>query len=271
MTNSAKRTPLEHYRGGSGEPLLLLHGATSSWRCWESMLPDLVGCYDVLAPNLPGHAGQPGLKPFTIERAADALEILMDEAGFATAHIAGNSLGGWLAMELARRGRARSVVLLSPAGGWTSDEVRVPALFRSMRRGTQLGGKVLPAAMRVQALRRILMRLVCEHGDRMTPEQAAAGIEDVLACTLFDEMPERLEAQSEPFGDLGIPILLAWGTSDRVLTIPRYSDPWRRLLPTATWRTYPGVGHVPMLDNPALVSRAIIDWSAPAAADCRAS
>jgi pimeloyl-ACP methyl ester carboxylesterase len=52
----------------------------------------------------------------------DAVERAMDEAGFETAHLAGNSLGGYLALQIAARGRARSVVALAPAGGWAEGD-----------------------------------------------------------------------------------------------------------------------------------------------------
>ena len=85
---------------------------------WELVLPALERRHDVLALTLPGHAGGPPLHGDV----ADALERALDEAGFATAHLAGNSAGGFLALELAARGRARSVVAFAPAGGWARDE-----------------------------------------------------------------------------------------------------------------------------------------------------
>ncbi|MFE3193593.1 alpha/beta fold hydrolase [Nocardia sp. NPDC059240] len=274
MTNSDRRvrpTPPAHYHAGSGEPLVLLHGATSSWRCWESLLPSLIERYEVFAPNLPAHAGRPGVRPLTIDGMAEAVESFMDEAGFGTAHIVGNSLGGWGAMELARRGRARSVVALSPAGGWTPDEKRIPAIFHAMRRAMTLGRLTLPAVMRVPALRRNLMRIVCEHGDRLTTEQALVACYDALACTLMADLPDPMIAQTDPYGDLRIPILIAWGEHDRLLTTPRYSAPWRALAPTATWHTHPGVGHVPMFDDPAMITDTIIDWVTRATTTQRAS
>src|SRR5439155_6734391 len=89
------------------------------WRTWDLILPALERRHEVLAPTLAGHAGGPVLKgDASAEALADAVETVMDEAGFGTAHIVGNSLGGYLALQLAARGRARSVVALAPAGGW---------------------------------------------------------------------------------------------------------------------------------------------------------
>src|SRR3954471_24779918 len=107
------------HRGGSGTPLVCLHGFTDTWRTWELVLPALEERHDVLAPTLLGHAGGPaGGSEVDEGLVADAVEQAMDEAGFKTAHIVGNSLGGYLALQLAARGRARSVVALAPGGGW---------------------------------------------------------------------------------------------------------------------------------------------------------
>jgi pimeloyl-ACP methyl ester carboxylesterase len=107
------------HRGGSGPPLVLLHGFLDTWRVWELVLPALEREHDVLAPTLAGHAGGPPLPEIAAGALADAVERAMDGAGFATAHVAGNSLGGHVALQLAARGRARTVVAFAPAGGWT--------------------------------------------------------------------------------------------------------------------------------------------------------
>ena len=102
----------------AGPPLVLLDGFTDMWRTWELALPALERRHDVLAPTLPGHAGGPPLRAdVRADDLADSVERAMDESGFETAHVAGNSLGGYVALQLAARGRARSVVALSPAGG----------------------------------------------------------------------------------------------------------------------------------------------------------
>lgn len=98
---------------------MLLHGFTDTWRTWELVLPELERHHDVLAVTLLGHAGGPPLNGAVTDAAlADSVERAMDDAGFATAHVAGNSLGGYVALQLAARGRADSVVALAPAGGW---------------------------------------------------------------------------------------------------------------------------------------------------------
>ena len=107
------------HRGGSGPPLVCLHGFTDTWRTWELILPALERKHDVLAVTLAGHAGGPPIAgEISNATLADAVERAMDEAGLASARILGNSLGGYVSLQLASRGRAQSVVALAPAGGW---------------------------------------------------------------------------------------------------------------------------------------------------------
>src|SRR4051795_11775584 len=116
------------HRGGSGPPLICLHGFTDTWRTWELVLPALERHHDVLAPTLAGHAGGPAIEGKVSDTVlADAVERAMDAAGFEIAHLVGNSLGGHVALQLASRGRAQTVVAFAPAGGW-ADAGHLPLL-----------------------------------------------------------------------------------------------------------------------------------------------
>src|ERR687896_2293923 len=97
----SRRMDLDHHHGGAGEPLVLIHGIGHTWRGWKPMLPLLEPRFDVLAVDLPGFGHSPPLPPgtdSTPETLADAVEAVMDDAGFGRANIAGNSLGGWIAL-----------------------------------------------------------------------------------------------------------------------------------------------------------------------------
>src|SRR5215212_11034830 len=107
------------------EPLLLIHGFTDTAGTWRDLIPRLEPHHTVLAPTVTGHHGGPPLPEDMGDPTAamaDGLERVLDDAGHAKAHIVGNSLGGFLAFEMACRGRALSVVALSPAMGWETDE-----------------------------------------------------------------------------------------------------------------------------------------------------
>ena len=106
---------------GSGEPVLLLHPFMMSQNVWKDVAPMLAdtGRYEVYAPTMPGHNGGVKARMFLdTKELADDIERRMDELGWPTAHIVGNSLGGWVAFEMMRRGRARTLTAIAPAGGW---------------------------------------------------------------------------------------------------------------------------------------------------------
>jgi pimeloyl-ACP methyl ester carboxylesterase len=139
------------HRGGSGSPLVCLHGFMDTWRIWELVLPALERRHDVLAPTLLGHAGGPPLEGEVSDvLLADAVERAMDDAGFETAHIAGNSLGGFVALQLAARGRARSVVAFAPAGGWAAGDEQFQETLEFQ---ASLYGQVKAAAPHAEARR----------------------------------------------------------------------------------------------------------------------
>lgn len=125
------------------EPLLLLHGVTSSADAWVDVAPLLRDEFDLLIPTAAGHRGGPTVAGrVTVSALVDTTERLLDEHGIAKTHIAGNSLGGWMAIELARRGRALSVCALSPAGFWTSgdsDEGHATHTLARLRRLSRVG------------------------------------------------------------------------------------------------------------------------------------
>jgi pimeloyl-ACP methyl ester carboxylesterase len=259
------------FRGGNGEPLVLIHGFTSFWETWEPMLSTLTPRFDVLAPTLLGHAGRPAVPDGVdlITALADDLEEQLDAAGIATAHLAGNSLGGWLAMELMRRGRARSVVALSPAGGWRTDAdtKRTSRIFRLANRMVRFTRPFARFAMRFGILRRLGMRPFALRADRLSMPEIVGAMDGMLAVDV-ERFISLTDDRLAPFPDPGVPALLAWSEFDRTIPSPRYSDLWREVAPFAEFRILPGVGHVPMIDNPPLVAATIIDWAGrPAVTD----
>jgi pimeloyl-ACP methyl ester carboxylesterase len=251
------------YRGGSGPPLVLLHGVTSSWRAWRPVLPELERHHEVVALTLPGHVGgRPwdGGRAPSIDALVDEVGDQFDELGLDAPHVAGNSLGGWIALELARRGRARSVVALSPAGAWAvpRDMYRLQLLFRL---GAHLTG--WPAIRRLVTVgwvRRFLMLAVAEHAERYSPDDVDVLFEDLAGCTILEPMLARAHDDG-PIRELdspSCPVRIAWGGSDRMIPFRRYGRPMMDAVPDAELVVLPGVGHVPMVDDPSLVAWTIL-------------
>jgi pimeloyl-ACP methyl ester carboxylesterase len=249
----------------AASPIVLLHGATSSARVWDPLLPTLIPKYRVFAPTLAGHHGGPRLTAdpaSVVDRIVDDMCRQLDEGAIDTAHIVGNSLGGWVALELARRGRALSVLALSPAGAWQSprDLRRLLFLFRAGAALGRVNGTANLAARK--RVRRILLLLMAEHADRMTPAQVAAAFEDIAGCTALPEILDgaRDNGPINPISDVGCRVRIVWGLRDRMLPFMRYGAPMLAAVPAAEFKLIPGVGHVPMIDDPALIANTILDF-----------
>jgi pimeloyl-ACP methyl ester carboxylesterase len=257
------------HRGGSGPPLVCLHGFTDTWRTWELILPALERRHDVLAPTLAGHAGGPPLNgDASVDAIADAVGSAMDEAGLATAHIVGNSLGGYVALHLAARGRADSVVALAPAGGWAvGDESyrETLALF------TEMQGLLMSAAPHADAIvatpegRRRATLYTCEQYEHIPADLLAHQIRAAASCSAAAALIAyglghgwTLDAER-----IDCPVRVIWGTEDKLLPWPaaaaRYRDDW---LPASDWVELEGVGHCPQLDVPVECGELIAGFTA---------
>jgi pimeloyl-ACP methyl ester carboxylesterase len=243
-----------------------LHGFTCSWRAWKPVLPTLAANHDVIAITLPGHHGGPPLAGphVSIAALADGLERVLDAHGMETAHICGNSLGGWLSLELARRGRARSVVALSPAGGWReADDVHRTAskISRSTRLGTG-AAPFLRGPLIAPRARRAMLRQVMERGDRMPADALLEMLVDAGRCAILDQFVAATGRDGPFAGDMShvsCHVRIAWGQNDRVIPPDRYGRPLLDRVPQAEFVVMPGVGHMPMYDDPLLVAATILE------------
>jgi pimeloyl-ACP methyl ester carboxylesterase len=258
------------HRDGSGSPLVCLHGLADTWRTWELVLPALQARHDVLAVTLAGHAGGPPLSGDVSDSAlADAVEAKMDAAGFDTAHVVGNSVGGYLALRLAARGRARSVVALAPPGGWAEDDGSVRETLRYFVMMNDFARQVAPQAEEVAATvqgRRRATELIATNFEHIPPDLVAHMIRGAATCDgllpLVEYMNEhgyRLDPEK-----VECPVRVVWGTADRFLPWPsaaiRYRERW---LPHADWVVLDDVGHCPQLDVPLQTAQLILSFTAP--------
>jgi pimeloyl-ACP methyl ester carboxylesterase len=245
------------------EPLVLLHGLTMSARAWQRTAPLLSGEFAVVTPTALGHSGgRPATsRPARTADVVDDAERTLDELGIETAHLAGNSMGGWVALELARRGRARTVCALSPSGTWdaASREHRASrSMLRRARTDAERSERLLPLALRVPAVRRFVLRNTAADGARVPREEILAIVADVLGCAVAQDLLDTTESLA-PLDPLPCPITIAWCGEDRLLPEAVNGAMARTLVPAARHLTLPGVGHVPMLDDPALVAATIRD------------
>jgi pimeloyl-ACP methyl ester carboxylesterase len=256
------------HRGGSGTPMVCLHGFMETWRTWELVLPALEREHDVLAPTLLGHAGGPPARGgATGEDVIDAVERAMDEAGFGLAHLVGNSLGGYVALALAARGRARSVVALAPAGGWADGDDSFMSLSAEQERMHELAVAAAPHADAIAATpegRRQAMRATVQDGASLPVELVAHMLRGVAGCTAAAGLAASARDGGWPLDAerIACPVRVIWGTEDRLLPWPSAAARYRReSLPHADWVELDGVGHAPQLDVPFEAAQLILGWT----------
>ncbi|MER5310556.1 alpha/beta fold hydrolase [Streptomyces sp. NPDC002773] len=256
---------LTYERRGTGEPLLLLHGIGHHWQAWEPVLDILAAERDVIAVDLPGFGASDDLPegcPYDLATVGRVLDAFCAALGVERPHVAGNSLGGLLALELGREKRVRSVTALSPAGFWSEGERRYAFVTLRAMRGAARSMPVplIERLSRTPSGRAALTSSIYARPGRRSPEavyaetlalREATGFRQTLAAggavRFRDDVPE-------------VPVTVAWGTRDRLL-LPRQGVRAKRTLPGARLVRLPGCGHVPMSDDPALVARVVLDGS----------
>ncbi|GAA3490762.1 MULTISPECIES: alpha/beta fold hydrolase [Streptomyces] len=252
-------------RRGRGEPLLLLHGIGHHWQAWEPVLGALAAERDVIAVDLPGFGASPSLPEglsYGLEAVVPVLGAFCRELGVDRPHVAGNSLGGLLALEMGRKKLARSVTALSPAGFWTPPERRYA--FTALR-GMRAAAKAMPLPMierlaRSEAGRFALTSTIYAKPGRRTPDAVVAETLALRRATAFE--PTLAAGLSVQFRDdvREVPVTVAWGTKDRLL-VRRQGVRAKGVMPGARLVRLPGCGHVPMNDDPAAVARVVLDTS----------
>jgi|SRR5215211_5224004 len=260
----AKAAGVAFERRGNGDPLLLIHGTGGSRSHWGPVVDLLEPHRELILVDLPGH-GESTLPPGKVSPTpigyAELLARFLDDAGVDSAHAAGNSVGGWTALELAKVDRARSVVALAPAGLWAKhDPWRCTAqLWLDYRLGRAFAA-LTPRVMRTGVGRTMTLGRTVANPRRM-PAEAAIEVAQTYARTpgfsahLAATRRERFRGGH----DIDVPVTVAWGERERLI------PPKARLrdeLPAHTrWVELPGCGHLPMWDDPELIARTILEGS----------
>lgn len=247
-------------RSGLGEPLLLVHGVGGELHMWEPVSEQLSAQRSVIAVDLPGFGQSAplaeGAEP-SPARLAQALGELLDELGLPKAHVAGNSLGAWIALELAKQGRALSVTALCPAGLWSAPLLAPEAPARNLTRRAAL--RLLPLLHRLVATaagRRLVLARFVAHPELLSRAQALRLMSAFVDAPAYEVTNAAMRRRHfEGFERIRVPVTVAWAERDRLVR-PAATPPGVRVV------RLPGCGHIPTWDDPDLVARVLLEGSA---------
>ena len=258
VTSSGRRT----LHMGSGDPLVLLHMGANPWSKWQPVLPYLSDRYEIIAPTLAGWEGGNLLAgPITMPDLAGGVIEEMDRAGFRSAHIIGCSLGGLAALGVAREGRARSALAICPAGGSNQEQTqRLVKHFEMLNNLSWLQRLLAPVVLSRPHMRRILLRAVLEHGDRISAQQAIAIRKNSANGDWDNLLPGFSAYRLDATPEVTVPFMLAWGELDRFTPMVNEQPLWNKAVPHAESHVLSGVGHIPMFDDADQTGRLMRSW-----------
>ncbi|MFI1993575.1 alpha/beta fold hydrolase [Actinoplanes sp. NPDC020271] len=271
-------TSLAHDRRGSGPPLLLIHGIGSRRQVWSPILDLLAPHREVIAIDLPGfgtsplwpplptadnttHRAAPGqasrrVVPGSVPHLADLVESFLDSLGLGAVDVGGSSMGGGIALELGRRGRARAVTAFSPVGFWPPGGGRwCRFVVGAAHAGSTALASSLPRLLATRAGRTALCSVFYAHPGSLNPAGCLADARALAGAPGFHSSRSAFRHLTPwSAADLGalaaIPVTIAWGTRDAVLPYRRQAFRARTALPAARHVPLPGCGHLPFPDAP---------------------
>ncbi|MDV8002747.1 alpha/beta fold hydrolase [Rhodococcus sp. IEGM 1408] len=255
---------LNHVRRGKGSPLLLVHGLGAGWRSWEPILNDLAASREVIAVDLPGFGESPPLDgEVSIATLADAVAGFIKELGLDGIATAGQSMGGRIVLELARRGVGGDTVALDPGGFWSDRELAI--FSATLRPSIALVSAVrgaLPALLsnpvsRTALLAQLSARPWALSAQTVLPD--VTGLADAPATgAAMDALTKGPKQQGAPAGTVPGLVTIGWGRRDLV-TVPRQARRACTAFPDAELYWFDRCGHFPQWDAPQEAIRLILD------------
>ena len=255
---------LNHIRRGNGSPLLLVHGLGAGWRSWAPILDELAEHREIIAVDLPGFGETPPLTDeVSIARLTDSVADFIREQGLDGISTVGQSMGGRIVLELARRGVGGDTVALDPGGFWNNRELAVfgatlrpsIALVRALR-------GMLPALLRSPVGRTLLLAQLSARPWALAQETVlpdVRGLADSPSTgAAMDALTRGPKQQGAPAGTVPGRVTIGWGRRDRV-TVPRQAARATELFPDAELHWFERCGHFPQWDAPHEATRLILD------------
>lgn len=242
------------YAAGAGPDLVFLHGLGSRWQVFAPVLDALAEDHRVLALDLPGFGARradPAMRP-GVDGLADWVAAELAARGVTAPHVVGSSLGGGIALELARRRIAGRVTAFAPIGFWQPvGRAWCLGLLTVLRTAARLLPRPLGAALRTRSGRRMLLFPLFGRPARVAASAATEDLHALAAGAGFGPVRRALRSQGAICGGEDVPTTIVWGRRDLVLPARSQSRRARRLRPQATHVLLGGCGHLPFSDDPA--------------------
>jgi pimeloyl-ACP methyl ester carboxylesterase len=241
-------------RRGSGRPLVLLHTLGTDHHMWDPVLDRVAAAREVLALDLPGFGGSPPVAGGSPPALAAAVSDWLAARGITRPHVAGNSLGGWVALEMAAAGRAASVTAIAPAGLWANPLGPRRSAARALARALL---PVLAPLLRLPAARRLALGGTVARPENVPAADALRLVRAYATAPGFDVANAAMRgSRFTGLGAITVPVTLAWPEHDRLVRRLRRIPRGVRSLELA------GCGHLPTWDDPEQVAHVLLEGSA---------
>jgi pimeloyl-ACP methyl ester carboxylesterase len=258
---------VNYERRGTGSPLVLLHGIGHRWQAWRPVLDLLAERHEIIAIDLPGFgrsAPMPRDKEHDLPSTIAVLAEIFDQLGVKSPHVAGNSLGGLIAIEAASQGLVSSATALSPAGFWdVRDRIRALTTLKLLRAGAVAPKPLGLALTGNKLLRSVSLGVLYAHPERVDARSARGDMAALRSAPAFNPTLRTGRGFTWSGPQPTVPLTIAWAELDRILPV-RQAKRAAAVLPSANHVLLPGCGHVPMIDDPQLVARTILETCARA-------
>jgi pimeloyl-ACP methyl ester carboxylesterase len=227
--------------------LVLIHPLGADRHIWDPVLPFLDG--DVRAVDLPGFGAEPPLRDERSVTPRELAEALHERLGLEAYDVAGISLGGWVALELALAGWARSVTAIAPAGMWAQPLAPKRSTARVAARAL---GPVLPTLLRTERGKRAALVGTMAHPERVPYAAALRIVRSYADAPGFEAANTGMRAgRFTGLDDITVPLTLAWPEHDRLVGRPRHVPEHAQEF------VLHGCGHMPTYDDPEAVARVL--------------